>query len=305
MKPQQAIEWFKENFQDQIEPAVAATPFSADLVAAIAYQETGKDVWSLLIGKQLPIPEILALCVGDTIDRDEFPSSKGELLQANRGAEMFQVAREALEAIAEHSPPYRAVAQAHPNKFCHGFGIFQYDIQFFREAPADPEFFLERKWRNFGDCLEKLIGELRAATRKLFGPSKNSLTDDEEIYVGIAYNQGHAKVGAGFAQGFKDDDGFYGENIFQYREIARNIAPSSGGSEVGPQPAVEIKDDPAIVFSNHKPDDPEMLARVKNFQRMLNTQPGISLVADGAPGTETSDAVNRVFGHLLPGDPRT
>ena len=35
----------------------------------------------------------------------------------------------------------------------------------------------------------------------------------------------------------------------------------------------ELKDDPGIVFSNKKSSDPAMVERVKNFQRMLNTQP--------------------------------
>lgn len=64
------------------------------------------------------------------------------------------------------------------------------------------------------------------------------------------------------------------------------------------------KDDPLIVFSNKKPADPKMLQRVIDFQRMLNTQPGIFLVPDGAPGKRTSDAVKSVFGHFLKGDPR-
>lgn len=65
------------------------------------------------------------------------------------------------------------------------------------------------------------------------------------------------------------------------------------------------KDDPLIVFSNKKPADPEMLQRVIQFQRMLNTQPGIFLVPDGAPGKRTSNAVKFLFGHFLKGDPRS
>ena len=69
-----------------------------------------------------------------------------------------------------------------------------------------------------------------------------------------------------------------------------------------PTPGPE--DDPLIVFSNKKPTDAETLERVKNFQRMLNTHPGIFLVVDGAPGQRTSDATKAVFGHFLKGDPR-
>src|SRR5262249_22752375 len=66
----------------------------------------------------------------------------------------------------------------------------------------------------------------------------------------------------------------------------------------------ELKDDPGIVFSNELSNDPAMVERVTNFQRMLNTQPGIFLLPDGKPGKHTSDAVLQVFGHRLQGDPR-
>ncbi len=66
----------------------------------------------------------------------------------------------------------------------------------------------------------------------------------------------------------------------------------------------KLKDDPGIVFSNKKSSDPAMVERVKSFQRMLNTQPGVFLKTDGAPGEHTSDAVLQVFGHRLKGDPR-
>ena len=41
-----------------------------------------------------------------------------------------------------------------------------------------------------------------------------------------------------------------------------------------------------------------------DLQRFLNTFPGISLRVDGWPGEKSSDAVKRVFGFYLHGDPR-
>ncbi len=48
MKPRDAIAWFKTTFGDTLEEAVAGTPFSVDMLAAIAYQETGY-IWSVLV----------------------------------------------------------------------------------------------------------------------------------------------------------------------------------------------------------------------------------------------------------------
>ena len=52
---------------------------------------------------------------------------------------MFRIAHEALVSMAEHVPGYGKVAKL-PHKFCHGYGIFQYDLQFFL---TDPDYFLE------------------------------------------------------------------------------------------------------------------------------------------------------------------
>ena len=44
--------------------------------------------------------------------------------------------------MAKYIPDYTAVAKR-PNKFCHGFGVFQYDLQFFK---TNPQFFLQQKY---------------------------------------------------------------------------------------------------------------------------------------------------------------
>jgi hypothetical protein len=81
----------------------------------------------------------LTFCVGDTLDtpnRSAFPKNKAALLSVNKGDEMFDIARKALEAVGAYVPGYKTVANSYPNKFCHGFGIFQLDLQFFKEDPC-------------------------------------------------------------------------------------------------------------------------------------------------------------------------
>jgi lysozyme family protein len=46
------------------------------------------------------------------------------------------------------------------------------------------------------------------------------------------------------------------------------------------------------------------IARADDLQRFLNTFPGISLRVDSKPGEKTSDAVERLFGFRLEGDPK-
>src|SRR5881394_636793 len=59
--------WFKQQFRQKIEPAIAGTPFTVDFLTALACQETG-EVWPILRKKDLSLDRILELCVGDTKD---------------------------------------------------------------------------------------------------------------------------------------------------------------------------------------------------------------------------------------------
>ena len=143
--------WFKSQFQPQIEAAIAGTPFSVDMITAVACQETG-GIWPRLRRQGLPTARILELCVGDTIDasptgggRRAFPQNKAELLKAPQGDRMFAIARQGLVDMAAYIPDYRGAA-ARPDKFCHGFGIFQLDLQFFK---TDPDYFLSRRYADF------------------------------------------------------------------------------------------------------------------------------------------------------------
>ena len=223
MKPRDAIAWFKTTFGDKLEEVVAGTPFSADMLTAIANQETGY-IWSVLAEKNLSLPRILELCVGDTIDapgRSEFPTSKAQLVAAPRGQEMFRIARQALVDMAQYIPSYTKVVR-NPDKFCHGYGIFQYDLQFFKD---DPAFFLEKKWCDIAVCIGKVIVELREAMHRQGLGNNATLTDTEKVYVAIAYNHGRANPTLGFKQGYQSDDGrYYGENVFEYLRIAQTVS---------------------------------------------------------------------------------
>ena len=83
-----AIRWFKTQFHTQIEAAISGTPFTVDLLTAIACQETGH-IWNTLRNK-MSTAEVLELCVGDTLDADKgrkaFPKTKADLVAKPRGS---------------------------------------------------------------------------------------------------------------------------------------------------------------------------------------------------------------------------
>jgi hypothetical protein len=219
------ITWFKQQFQNRIDAAVQLTPFTTNMVVAVACQETGS-IWPVLHKRQLSIEKILELCVGDTIDktasggRNAFPKTKAELIAKPRGQQMFDVARKALLDMSQHIPGYQKAAQ-NQNKFCHGFGIFQYDLQFFLK---DPDYFLGQKYADFDACLAKCIGELQSAMKRIKWEDKTMLTELEMAAVAIAYNTGGFKPALGLKQGFKDSNGkFYGELFFDFLRQAKTI----------------------------------------------------------------------------------
>ena len=219
------IRWFKQEFYAQIETALAGLPFDVDMIVAIACQETGY-IWSVLRNKQLPLERIVTLCVGDTIDyagprkgRQAFPRTKGALVAEANGQLMFDIARKALEDMAIYIPGYRGAA-ANPEKFCHGFGVFQRDLQFFK---SDPTFFLERSYESFANTLVHCLDELRRGLNKLGFNSRTSLTDDEFAMVAIAYNTGGYNPSKGLKQGYFDGEKFYGEWIDDYLKLSRSI----------------------------------------------------------------------------------
>src|SRR5262249_61034314 len=135
----------KNTFQNDIKACIAGTAFDLDFMVAIACQETG-DVWPILRKKPLSVQQIVALCVGDTLDADRgrraFPETKDELVSKPNGPAMFAIARQSLLDMAQHVPGFSS-AVANPNKFCHGYGVFQYALQFFL---TDPDFFLQKKY---------------------------------------------------------------------------------------------------------------------------------------------------------------
>ena len=160
------IAWFKQNYAADILRSINNTPLSLDLICAIAVQETG-ELWRVLRHSHSRA-DVLRLAVGDTIDapsRKAFPRDKVDLLSVPQGDEMFALAHDLLKQMADATGivAYQKAA-AKPNKFVHGYGIFQNDLQHFKK---DPEYFLSQRWTDLSAMLSKLMGELTAALSNL------------------------------------------------------------------------------------------------------------------------------------------
>jgi hypothetical protein len=293
MTTEEAIQWFKNTFNKHLRAVIIRTPFSVNLLAAIAQQETGY-IWARLVERKLPTRKILSLCVGDTLDADRgrnaFPKTKSDLLAAPQGDKMFAIARQALVEVAQYVPDYARVV-GNPDKFCHGFGIFQYDLQFFK---TDPAFFLQKKWNDFTACAAKLVEELKAALKRQGWANKTTLSDAEQVYVAIAYNKGTADPAGGFNQGYRSDDGrYYGENIHEYLTLAQSISPRAVGSKKATA-AVARREPPVLAM----PEKPHPLLKfgdagdeVKVLQTLLQSQGYFAAVVGGHFQNQTRQAV--------------
>jgi len=228
----QDVLWFKNEFQPRIEAQIAGTPFSVDMLTAFACQETG-GIWPTLRRQGLPTARILELCVGDTIDasptgggRRAFPKNKADLLSVPDGDRMFDLARQGLVDMAGYIPGYRGAA-AQADKFCHGFGIFQLDLQNFK---TQPEYFLDRHYADFDLALARCVGELESALKRLGWQTKTALGDNEMAAVAIAYNTGGYDPARGLKQGYFDGSKYYGENYLDFLHLAQGVqvgTPSS------------------------------------------------------------------------------
>jgi hypothetical protein len=244
------ILWFKQQFHAPIEAAVAGTPFDLDMLTAIACQESG-EIWPILRKKPLTVPQIVALCVGDTLDADKgrkaFPKNKAALIAKPNGQEMFDIAHAALVSMAEQIPAYRPAAR-NPNKFCHGYGVFQYDLQFFL---TDPDYFLQKKYEQFDGTLGKALSELKEALQKTPFKNKTSLTDMEMAGVAIAYNAGSFNPSKGLKQGHFDGQKFYGEAFFDFLQLSRTVAlPGAMAALAEPRPGNAIIPPPTPVAAS-------------------------------------------------------
>jgi hypothetical protein len=282
MPNRQAFEWFKTNFHSRIETAIAGTPFSFDLIAAIAAQETGS-IWAPL-RNTLDLSTLLEICVGDVIDgsggRKAFPRTRGDLEAVARGDEMFRIAHDSLAAMAVHVPVFAKYA-ANPNRFCHGYGIFQYDIQFFTE---DPHYFLNRDWRHFEKSLGKAVVELKSAQRRIpHLRGRTSLTDLEQVHVAIAYNAGSFKPAKGLQQGFKPKGGkFYGEMLFDFLRLSQTVSiPAAPSLLPEPAPGAAPLARPTPIVSTGdvlEVDDRESPLRLRSEPRISKPDPNENVI---------------------------
>lgn len=245
------ITWFKQHFQARIEPALAGTPLPVDLIVAIACQETGYLWGGLRKGGSRTPDEVMALCAGDSIGgasegggRRAFPRDRRELESVPGGAEMFAMARAMLEKGAQLDRGYAGAAR-NPDKFFRAFGVFQRDLQFFKE---DPQYFLRRRWESFDGSLAHCVALLKQGLAALGWSRLTQLDETQQMALAVRYNTGRWDPSRGEFQGHRDGDGVhYGTHILRYLRLARLVSgPGAATALPAPLPGQAITLPPSL-----------------------------------------------------------
>lgn len=172
-----AIKWLKQNFSKQIKESIYGTPWTEDVVIGIALQETAYK-WLRWIDKY-SADIILQRCVFDT--SGDYPNTSRMAFPKNISEFKDAYGIEFTNMLVNEYNKERAMPQPdNPNGYspsalylAKGYGIFQYDLQ---NIVNDREFFEQKKWYNFSDCMWKLISILNQKANisdNLFGIIKN------------------------------------------------------------------------------------------------------------------------------------
>lgn len=164
---QEAALWLRQHFEGQINEMIAGTPWSIELVCAIACQETAQR-WIRWIDNY-DAETILARCVFDASGEPEFPTAVRSAFPKNRDVFRAHYGNEFLQMLIDEGNKQRAMPQpGYPNGYraatylYKGYGIFQYDLQ---HITTDRQFFEQKQWYHMTYCLQRLVDELNRKAR--------------------------------------------------------------------------------------------------------------------------------------------
>jgi hypothetical protein len=161
-----ASQWLKTNYGTDLFNAVQGTPFTIDHLCGIACQETAY-FWLELLDKLSP-DEICARCVLDGSGDYKPEENPRSAFPVNTAA--FRERYDKTDPgfadmlIAEGNETRRIRGLSPVNWLYKGYGIFQYDLQFVED---DPDFFRDKLWYRFDECLKRVMMELKEKFERL------------------------------------------------------------------------------------------------------------------------------------------
>lgn len=146
--------WLESHYGNQCTAAIEGTPFTKELLFAIACQETA--IYFYDWTRNHTPEEVLSLCVFDASGdvnhtRRAFPK--------NTAAFVARYGQRTADMLIKEANKTRAMRGFRPKKWVYaGYGLFQYDIQ---HIQRDEAFFLQKQWYDMNHCLKKVVMELK------------------------------------------------------------------------------------------------------------------------------------------------
>lgn len=162
-------QWLELHYGAACAKAVEGTPFTKELLYAIACQETA--IYFYDWTKDHSPDEVLGRCVFDASGdangtRNAFPKNTAAFIERYGG--------ELADMLIAEANKSRAMRGYGPKQWVYaGYGLFQYDLQ---HILTDETFFREKQWYQMDHCLDKVMSELNnkwaAHSNDLFGTVK-------------------------------------------------------------------------------------------------------------------------------------
>lgn len=147
--------WLDTHFGEKCEAIVTNTPFTKELIYAIACKETA--IYFYDWTKDHAPEEVLGRCVFDATGdvsgaRNAFPKNTSEFVE--------KYSQKIADDLIGEANKTRAMRGFGPKQWVYaGYGIFQYDLQ---NIQTDETFFTQKLWYNMDDCLARIMKELNA-----------------------------------------------------------------------------------------------------------------------------------------------
>jgi Putative peptidoglycan binding domain len=162
-------DWMAGHFGPIINAVAPGNPVDADVVYAIACQETAAS-WLPWIDTMTP-EEVLARCVFDA--SGDAPQTLRHAFPTNTDAFRAKFGSELTAQLIAEANATRMLRRLPPAQWVYkGYGIFQYDLQ---NILSDPDFFKNRQWSDFGACLNRLMREMQEKLAAAGGDLREAL----------------------------------------------------------------------------------------------------------------------------------
>lgn len=192
-----AVKWLKTNFLKELNEGVANTPFSIDVICAIACQETA--VYWLQWLKEYTPSEILIGCVFDT--NGDYPEGTRKAFPKNQMEFRNKYGDEFTNMLIDAYNVSRKMRGFKSEKawLGKGYGIFQMDLQ---NVSYDEVFFREKLWGDMTSCIERSLVEL----------NKKWKIKNGDLYSTIRAYNGSGQAATNYAN-----------NVMKYIEISKSV----------------------------------------------------------------------------------